>query len=105
MQHIVDPPQTPYAIGRSETCQLIVDCNTASRSHAIIQLTGKDYVLIDQSKNGTFIYCEDQKACALTKSSAVLIGRGTITLGTTSDDPELTEHGVIRFERISALAR
>ena len=104
-QYLVEAAQTPFAIGRSESCQLTVDCGTASRCHAVIELTGTDFVLVDQSKNGTFIYYDDRQPAILNKASAVLTSSGLFTLGTTSDDPALTEQGMIRFQRVASTPR
>jgi pSer/pThr/pTyr-binding forkhead associated (FHA) protein len=42
-------------LGRSETCQVVVDLNTVSRMHAKIEFDGGRYVLHDaNSANGTY---------------------------------------------------
>jgi pSer/pThr/pTyr-binding forkhead associated (FHA) protein len=98
VNHVVTPERTPFAIGRSETCQLVVECGTASRAHAVIEVVGGDFVLTDQSKNGTFIDSRGQNSQALARSSCPLTGQGVIALGLTIDDPGLTEHALIHFQ-------
>ena len=105
VQYMVDPSQTPFAIGRSEGCELTVDCGTASRRHALIQVAGTDFMLVDQSKNGTFVCGEGHRTIALTRSSTILTGKGLITIGTSNDDPAVTEQAMIRFQRLETPPR
>ena len=98
---VVTPDDTPFVIGRSSTSQLAIEWGTASRSHAEIKVVGDDFVLLDHSKNGTFLLGSDGQELALTNSSAVLVGQGTITIGRIGDEPEALEHAVVRFQRIA----
>lgn len=99
---VVTPDDTPFVIGRSSSCQLAVEWGTASRSHAEIKVVGDDFVLIDHSKNGTFLAGRDRPELVLANSSEVLTGQGTITIGRIGDDPQAVEHAVIQFQRVAA---
>ncbi|MEI6986840.1 MAG: FHA domain-containing protein [Rhodospirillaceae bacterium] len=96
----VDSSQTPFVIGRSDTCQLIVDWGAASRNHAVIKFVNNDFVLFDQSKNGTQVCMTNHASIALANSSTVLKGEGRITIGTMDDTSEAQEYAVIKFQRI-----
>ena len=98
---VVTPDDTPFVIGRSSTSQLAIEWGTASRSHAEIKVVGDDFVLLDHSKNGTFLLGSDGQELPLTNSSAVLVGQGTITIGRIGDEPEALEHAVVRFQRVA----
>ena len=98
----VEEGQTPFLIGRSDTCQLSVDWGAASRSHAAIEVLDGNFVLTDHSKNGTFVRGEDEKTVALSNSSTVLTGRGVITIGTNGEESETEELARIRYQRVVA---
>ncbi len=99
----ISADDTPFAIGRSSTCQLAIEWGTASRAHADIRVVGSNFVLIDHSKNGTYLRTPYGREQTLTNSSAVLTGQGTITIGRIGDEPEAVEHAVILFHRIAAV--
>ena len=46
----------PLAVGREASADIIIDDQTLSRRHFVIQSDGTDYLLIDlESQNGTFV--------------------------------------------------
>ncbi len=98
---VVVPSKTPFTIGRSPNCHLAIDWGMASRAHAVVRVEGHEFVLHDQSKNGTFVRGSDQKTVSLTKTAIVLTGQGTITIGLSGDDPDATESAVITFQRVT----
>ena len=100
VRHVVTAEETPFTIGRSPDCGLAVDCAMASRSHAVIEVEGGDFVLVDRSKNGTFVQGADRRTTALSKGSMVLPEQGTITIGVAGDSPEITENAVVGFQRV-----
>ncbi len=102
IRHVVAASETPFTIGRSPDCRLTVDWVTASRAHAVVQVEGNDFILLDQSKNGTFVRGHDRKIIALAKNSTVLSGQGTITIGLIGDGPDAAESAVIGYQRVTA---
>ena len=68
-------------IGRSETCDLVVNSSYASRLHARIELKRNYFLLTDQSTNGTYVTNQDNDAVFLKRESVQLIGHGVISLG------------------------
>ena len=68
----------------------------------MVQVEGNDFILLDQSKNGTFVRGHDRKIIALAKNSTVLSGQGTITIGLIGDGPDAAESAVIGYQRVTA---
>ncbi|MEI8393357.1 MAG: FHA domain-containing protein [Rhodospirillaceae bacterium] len=102
-RHMVDPVQTPYQIGRNDTSHLVVTSGTASRAHAEIQVVGEEYILVDHSKNGTYLHGDDMKTIALLNSSAPIKSNGFISIGTESSDGPIDENDVISFKCFAAI--
>ncbi|MGB0496618.1 MAG: adenylate/guanylate cyclase domain-containing protein [Kangiellaceae bacterium] len=73
-------------IGRSAECDLIVNADLASRSHAKISVKRGKFVLSDQSTNGTFVLTDDGQESYLRREDLVLNGSGTISLGSIAKD-------------------
>ena len=78
---VVDRERPVLHIGRDETADLQVADSRASRRHAMIELRGDKFVLVDHSSNGTFVTPEGEKEFLLTREEAVLRGKGRISLG------------------------
>jgi len=77
-------------LGREKTCDLVVGEMTASRQHARIERSGLQYVLVDESTNGTFVAIEGDREVLLRHDRVLLRGRGKIGFGTsTSSAAEL----------------
>lgn len=83
-------------IGRESTCDISLDDNAVSRSHAAIELDDPDYFLIDLgSRNGTFV--DDkllQDRCRLKGGELIRLG-GTILKFMASMDEEANYHAVV----------
>ncbi len=71
-----------FLIGRSDACDLVVRDPHASRFHARIELRGEDFVLIDESRNGTNVRYADGREIKLRDGALALQGGGMIALGT-----------------------
>lgn len=90
---------TPFLIGRGEHCNLVVNSDTASRSHARIEARFGELVVIDHSTNGTYITTVDGKRqhdgidLHLHHREWTLVGSGKISLGkpAKSDDSSIIE--------------
>ena len=69
-------------IGRSPESDFIVDTEFVSRMHAKIAVKRGNFVLIDQSTNGTYVRSQDGNTRYLRRDEAVLTDTGIICLGT-----------------------
>ncbi len=78
---IVDRKAPVLHIGRDQSADLQVADSRASRKHAVIELRGDKFMLVDRSSNGTFVAIEDEKEFLLTREEAVLRSKGRISLG------------------------
>jgi class 3 adenylate cyclase len=83
---IVFPPNKQVLVlGRENTCDIVIPEKTASRRHARIERRGVQYVLVDESTNGTYVAIEGDREVMLRRESVMLRGRGKIALGTSTD--------------------
>lgn len=83
---IVFPPNKQMLVlGRENTCDIVIPEKTASRRHARIERRGVQYVLVDESTNGTYVSIEGDREVMLRRESVMLRGRGRIALGTSTD--------------------
>jgi len=71
-------------LGRDRDCDIVVAEKTASRKHARIERSGVQYVLIDESTNGTYVAIEGDREVLLRRDRILLRGRGVIGFGTTT---------------------
>src|SRR5438093_1449564 len=58
--------------------------NTASRLHARIERRGVQYILIDESTNGTYVQIGADREVLLRRDRVMLRGRGKIAFGTST---------------------
>lgn len=90
-QHLVLGPSRPAALlGRDASASFQVKDNMASRSHCWIEMRGDQFVLVDQSSNGTYIQRESGTEF-MVKGQEVRLGRfGRLGFGrpTRADDPD-----------------
>lgn len=87
---ICGPETTDFVVGRAPDCNLSVGARTASRHHAIVRNRQGDFLLIDRSRNGTYVRIGVNKPVVLRNSGLALTGSGTIHLGgdPNSDDAD-----------------
>jgi len=78
------PDKSVLILGRDNTADIVVREKTASRRHARIERRGAQYVLIDESTNGTYVAIEGDRDLTLRRDSVMLRGRGKIALGTST---------------------
>jgi class 3 adenylate cyclase len=71
--------------GRENGCDIVIQEKTASRHHARIERRGVQYVLVDESTNGTYVAIEGDREVMLRRDSVMLRGRGKIALGTSTE--------------------
>lgn len=97
----ISPETRVFVIGRSPDSDLVVDSAATSRQHArIIYRTGK-FVLVDQSKNGTYVrQAGGGEVCLLSQDEFPLTTAGLIGLGQSTGTPS-DDHVRYRCERCS----
>jgi hypothetical protein len=78
---------TDFLIGRSDGCDLIIRERRVSRFHARIEQHEEHFVLIDESRNGTWVRYADGTEHHVIGASVELHGAGLIGLGA-PPDPE-----------------
>lgn len=76
-----DSEGTDIQLGRNEDCDLVVDAKLASRFHARISARKGEFVITDQSTNGTFIQMSDGTSLFLRGDQMRLKNSGLISLG------------------------
>ena len=82
-------------LGRDAANDLVIDDPMASRNHARIEKRKDQFVLLDQSSNGTFVAITGRKEIALRRAEFVLYGDGQISFGDSpADRPEVA---TVRF--------
>ena len=75
-------PRGSVKVGRDKSNDLVVNSNKASRVHARIYERGGNFVIADQSSNGTFVAVEgNTRELALRREETLLGERGYIGLG------------------------
>lgn len=81
----VSEAQPAIIIGRSSQCDLVVQHRLASRLHARIEYRDGNFVLVDQSGNGSFVAFSDGDKRRVHMNSMPIRGSGRIGLGDESD--------------------
>jgi class 3 adenylate cyclase len=82
--------RTRYTLGRDPSCDIVVAHPRASRHHALVELRGDHYLLVDHSSNGTHVLTGSGEALVLRHQEIALQGRGRIALGQAPDTLEAT---------------
>jgi len=76
--------RSALSLGRDRECDLVVKEKTASRRHARIERSGAQYVLVDESTNGTYVAIQGDREVLLRHDRILLRGRGKIGFGTST---------------------
>lgn len=71
----------PLTLGRSEQADIQIESELVSRIHASVAFRETDFILTDQSTNGTFVQIGDLAEVALHHEQIVLRDNGIIGLG------------------------
>lgn len=80
--------QARCRIGRSAEADLVVDHRLASRRHCRIEFRGGEFVLVDESTNGTWVTTADGSTVHLRGEELAIWGEGLVGLGERTDaDP------------------
>lgn len=72
------------SLGREATNDLAINDKMASRVHCKIEFRRREFFLVDQSTNGTFVTVEGDAEIVLKREQLLLRGRGVICIGTSS---------------------
>lgn len=97
-QVLVLGPDRPVAhFGRDLESEITITHSRASRIHGRIERRDGNYVLIDQSTNGTFLAFADEPEISLRRVEVLLRGKGRFSCGqsTSVPDSELIEFEVL----------
>jgi FHA domain len=78
---LVDERASSITIGRAEVNDVVVKGHLSSRLHARIVIGRSNFVLIDQSTNGTFVKTSDGEELFMRQDILQLKGQGMIGLG------------------------
>jgi adenylate cyclase len=78
---VVDQHASSIAIGRAEENDVVVKGRLSSRLHARIVIGRSNFVLVDQSTNGTFVQTDDGEQFFIRQDIRQLKGQGMIGLG------------------------
>lgn len=78
----LEPKDPKLTIGRALDATLSMNDPRVSRVHATVEWRGGQFVLIDTSSYGIWVYFGDQsQAVVLRRTECYLVGRGQMTLG------------------------
>ncbi|MCH1569925.1 MAG: adenylate/guanylate cyclase domain-containing protein [Longimicrobiales bacterium] len=69
-------------IGRAADCEVLINHDKVSRTHAKIIYRHPEYLIADSSTNGTYIVPESGPSVHLNRRETVLFGRGRLYIGT-----------------------
>ncbi len=84
-------------MGRQSHNNLVVEDSRVSRSHARIVFRQNEFVLIDHSTNGTYVFIKGEKGMNLKQNELLLQGSGIFGLGrkVAPDSPEAIHFSVV----------
>lgn len=68
-------------IGRDSNCNIALNADYASRTHATLSINRGKFILDDQSSNGTYVRFKGQEDLFVRRESLPLVGDGYISLG------------------------
>jgi class 3 adenylate cyclase len=80
--------KTVFTMGREKDCDLVVTEKTASRRHARIEKSGLQFMLVDESTNGTYLAMDGDREVLVRRARVPLRGRGKIGFGTSTAKAE-----------------
>ena len=76
-------------LGRDESCDIVINSDFASREHADLEFRFGNFTLTDHSSNGTYIQNNERGIIHISNASALLTGKGSISLGQAYTDTPL----------------
>jgi len=81
IEYRIDTLGKNLQLGRSSSCDIVVDAKLVSRFHASIRIKRGSFVLVDQSTNGTYTQTSDGSRHYLRRDELILQRDGVISLG------------------------
>jgi adenylate cyclase len=87
-----------FVLGRSPSCDLVVEDTYASRRHASIDCRRGKFFVLDHSTNGTYIGRADGEITLLRRETLQLEGTGFLSLGS---NPKRDANHLIHFSSLS----
>ncbi|HCZ13932.1 MAG TPA: adenylate/guanylate cyclase domain-containing protein [Candidatus Accumulibacter sp.] len=85
---LLDKNRPRVVMGRDSSCEITIRDRRASRNHARIERRGEQFVLRDQSTNGTFVTVSGGPELFLRGEELVLHGSGIIAFAASANSPE-----------------
>ena len=82
----IDERRPALSIGRSDESDLAVDDEHASRRHARLELARGQFLLVDESTNGTWLLRDGRPPVLVRRETIVLDGAGRLGLGAMPED-------------------
>jgi hypothetical protein len=82
-QCTLDPQSPPITLGRGGSATIQINTEFVSRTHGRLAFEQTNYVLHDQSTNGTYVRIDEDAETFLHSEKIVLRGHGVISLGRT----------------------
>ena len=77
--HRVVLGESSLTIGRGSTCELILDADSVSRQHAVVEFSGGSYRLVDKgSTNGTYVNHHRIRERVLNDGDQIQIGKALL---------------------------
>jgi hypothetical protein len=95
LRHELSEVEVEFLIGRSDACDLVVPEARVSRFHARIEQHDGRFLLVDESRNGTWVRFEDGTQQRVGTTPVALSGRGVIGL---CAPPDASNPHIIEFE-------
>jgi len=86
--YFFDTSLEAFNLGRSHQCDVRVENSFVSKHHATIRYDNGEFVLQDESLNGTFMHAEDLGKVRIHGQKAYLFGEGVMSLGKPIDHEE-----------------
>ncbi len=97
----VKPGSERMSIGRSSDSDIVLLGGECSRHHAVIEAHRDDYLLADQSINGTYVVNEDNDSCLLRRESMKLLGSGWLYFGSKGTSGTERSRDCLKFQLIT----
>lgn len=77
----LDASRQRFTLGRDAACDLVLEDQLASRTHARIDRRRDKFALIDHSTNGTYVTFQGEAEIALKREEVLLRGTGRVSFG------------------------
>lgn len=96
-EYVVRQDDVPYVIGRDPSCNLSIESQFASRQHCKILFHNKNFILKDDSTNGTYLRLGMGQPTQLNRSMTSITGNGMFKLG---ESMSVGDKDVVNFKAV-----